>query len=110
MFLPSRKAKQRKPSHFGSYSHWSPSGISSTSKASIGRNGGLIGSVMMRQLSNVLGPTSNLQCSKSKFKVVQSVAQIEPPGRHDKIHAFDSDCLALLASWQLEIGLAFLIT
>lgn len=35
----SRKARQRKPSHFGSYCHWSPRGICSTESASIGSRG-----------------------------------------------------------------------
>ncbi len=34
---------QRNPSHFGSYSHPSPSGISSASLANIGANGGCSG-------------------------------------------------------------------
>src|SRR5262249_4143805 len=36
---PSRKMRQRKPSHFGSYCQSFPSGISSTDKASIGGKG-----------------------------------------------------------------------
>src|SRR5262249_52386226 len=36
---PSRKTRQRKPSHLGSYCQFLPSGISSTDKASIGGNG-----------------------------------------------------------------------
>jgi hypothetical protein len=35
-FAPSRKARQRNPSHFGSYRHSLPSGSSSTSFASMG--------------------------------------------------------------------------
>ena len=38
--LPSRKARQRNPSHFGSYCQLSPTGISSTERASIGGSGG----------------------------------------------------------------------
>src|SRR5690242_18898257 len=38
-----RKARQRKPSHFGSYCQRSPAGISSTERASIGGSGGWIG-------------------------------------------------------------------
>src|SRR5581483_4861588 len=41
MRLPSRNARQRKPSHLGSYCHWAPVGNSSTSCASIGSIGGL---------------------------------------------------------------------
>ena len=44
MILPSRKAKQRKPSHFGSYCHSLPWGIASTDNASIGGKGGRISS------------------------------------------------------------------
>ena len=40
MMLTSRKARQRKPSHFGSYCHSLPSGISFTDNASIGGKGG----------------------------------------------------------------------
>src|SRR5215831_1889769 len=36
---PSRKMRQRKPSHFGSYCQFLPRGISSTDKASIGGKG-----------------------------------------------------------------------
>src|SRR5215212_3606318 len=43
MSVPSRKAMQRKPSHFGSYCHSLPVGNSSTDRASIGGSGGLIG-------------------------------------------------------------------
>jgi hypothetical protein len=38
---------QRKPSHFGSYCHSSPTGISSTERASIGGSGGLSWSGMI---------------------------------------------------------------
>ena len=44
ILLPSRKARQRKPSHFGSYCQSSPIGMSSTERVSIGGNGGFIGS------------------------------------------------------------------
>ena len=37
--MPSRKTRQRKPSHFGSYCQLSPTGMSSTDRASIGGNG-----------------------------------------------------------------------
>src|SRR5690242_18270139 len=43
---PLRNARQRKPSHLGSYCQLSPRGISSTDLASIGGYGGLIGSLM----------------------------------------------------------------
>ena len=36
---------QRNPSHFGSYAHWSPTGISRASLASIGETGGFTLSV-----------------------------------------------------------------
>src|SRR5207248_5678361 len=39
MSLPRRKARQRKPSHFGSYCQPGPIGISSTDFASIGSSG-----------------------------------------------------------------------
>jgi hypothetical protein len=41
---PSLNARQRNPSHFGSYSQSPASGISPTSSASIGGKGGRIGS------------------------------------------------------------------
>ena len=37
-------SRQRNPSHFGSYCHWSPLGISSTTSASVGGNGRRSGS------------------------------------------------------------------
>src|SRR4051812_32930400 len=40
MSSPSRNTMQRKPSHFGSNSQPSPSGMARASLASIGRNGG----------------------------------------------------------------------
>src|SRR5256885_4949471 len=40
---PSRKARQRKPSHFGSNDHSSPGGSASTESASIGAYGGRTG-------------------------------------------------------------------
>jgi hypothetical protein len=44
--LPSRKTRQRKPTHFGSYCHCLPTGIWSTDSASIGLNGGRSGSAI----------------------------------------------------------------
>jgi hypothetical protein len=44
---PSRKAMQRKPSHFGSYCHCLPAGISSTERASIGGSGGFIAKAIL---------------------------------------------------------------
>src|SRR5438046_9587320 len=41
MSLPRRKARQRKPSHFGSYCQPGPTGISSTDFASIGGSRGV---------------------------------------------------------------------
>src|SRR6478735_7906506 len=38
---------QRNPSHFGSYDHWSPTGISRASFASIGDTGGFTFSVIV---------------------------------------------------------------
>src|ERR1051325_2749376 len=43
---PSRNARQRNPSHFGSYCHSAPSGIASTDNASIGAKGGWIGNAI----------------------------------------------------------------
>src|SRR3954471_3307210 len=40
MWAPSRNARQRKLSHFGSYCHSLPTGMASTDNASIGGNGG----------------------------------------------------------------------
>src|SRR2546421_13006165 len=40
---PSRKARERKPSHFGSNDHSSPGGSASTESASIGAYGGRTG-------------------------------------------------------------------
>src|SRR5690349_4089758 len=48
MLSPSRKSRQRKPSHFGSYCQFAPSGIVPTDRASIGAKGGLSGRVMRR--------------------------------------------------------------
>src|SRR4051795_10175816 len=51
MSSPSRKTMQRKPSHFGSYSHPSPSGISGDALASIGAIGGWRGSATHASLA-----------------------------------------------------------
>src|ERR1700716_2272735 len=46
MSSPSRKTRDRKPSHFGSKTHVSPAGNSPTRLASMGRTGGFTGSCM----------------------------------------------------------------
>src|SRR5687768_10641937 len=50
MSAPSRNARQRKPSHFGSYCHSAPIGISATDNASIGAKGRGIGSDIQRRI------------------------------------------------------------
>ena len=62
-FSPSRKARQRKPSHFGSYCQSSPTGISSTERASIGGNGGLIGRAMNQ---DACAPNQSVILSEAK--------------------------------------------
>src|SRR4051812_46867320 len=54
MLSPLRKTRQRKPSHFGSYCHSSPTGTSSTESASMGGNGGCNSSGMTNPFTHTL--------------------------------------------------------
>src|SRR5438105_4612882 len=68
-----RKTMQRKPSHFGSYCHSSPTGISSTKRASIGGSGGFMGKDMSpdqlerRAPASLLNPPVRLGPASQSF-------------------------------------------
>src|SRR5258708_39483843 len=58
--LPSRKARQRNPSHLGSYCHCGPEGRSAAGKASIGGEVFLIGRLI--EIQARMGVNTLLRC------------------------------------------------
>src|SRR5438477_3797555 len=69
MSLPRRKARQRKPSHFGSYCQPGPTGISSTDFASIGGSGGV-------SVADIVGVRSGTRGNKRAVVVLNEVKDL----------------------------------
>src|SRR3954469_23751396 len=81
---PSRNARQRNPSHFGSYCHWLPRGISGTERASIGGNGDLISSGMQN--------LSQIEAAAQRQQRLPQIAYFLDSRRHvPQMEVFDLD-------------------